>query len=113
MSKVECTEGLIVDVVPLHGSVSTMIQRATKAKVTRKDEIWLLPSINQREQSIINITVIVQILEFYSSNLIIQGLSNDRSKSKLISRDFEEAHLYVIFYCRGLRQFSSHDVPSC
>ena len=48
LSKVKCKEGSLFDVVPLHGSFSTMMQRSTKAKVTHKHKIFLLPSINKR-----------------------------------------------------------------
>ena len=49
LSKVECAEGSLVDVAPFHGSVSTMMQRAAKAKVTHKDKTHSPPSMNQRE----------------------------------------------------------------
>ena len=112
LNKVECTEGLIVDVAPFYGSISTMMQRATKAEVTQKEKIHSPPSTNQKEQSVTNKTVNVQTLQAYSPNSITPGLSKDRSKSNVILCDFEEAPFHVRLPCRMLMQHSLHDVPS-
>ena len=66
-----------------------------------------------REKITANKTVIAQMLEVYSPNLITPGISTYRSKSKEILIDFVKVPFCVKFSCRMLRQCSSHDDHSC
>ena len=80
LTKAEWTQDLIADVTPLHKSVRTMMQRADKAKATSHRNAALSPSMNEISLCATNSTVVVQILEFYSPNLIVQDTTKGTSK---------------------------------
>ena len=81
--------------------------------MTQYGEIDSQPSMSDRELSVTSQTVIVQVLEVHSPNLIVPGITKDPWKSKISLRDFGQPPFFVRLPCRMLRQHSSGEAPSC
>ena len=83
LKKLFCLQGMIVDVFPLHSSVSKMMQWADKGLISNDAITKLPPSMSKRELLAGNTSVVDKVEEVFSPHLRVPGLNKGNHKVNL------------------------------